>query len=80
MKVVVKKKALNFDKDGRTYLYYPVISETDCTYAERKSFLNRVYNGAVSPMLAAFLEDSKLSQDEISELQSLLDKEKGDKK
>lgn len=74
---LVNKKALSFDKVGRTYNYYPVVSEADCVQSERKSFLNRVYGGSLSPMLAAFLKDTKLSPEEIEELKQIL--EKGDK-
>lgn len=76
---LVKKKALGFEKVGRTYNYYPVVAEADCVRSERKSFLNRVYGGSLSPMLAAFLKDTKLSPKEIEELKQILEQEKGDK-
>ncbi len=76
---LVNKRALSFDKVGRTYNYYPVVSEADCVQSERKSFLNRIYGGSLSPMLAAFIKDTKLSPKEIEELKQILEQEKGDK-
>ncbi len=70
---LVKKNAVNFEQDGRIYLYHPVITEEVCIKAERQSFLNRVYDGALKPMLVSFLEEEKLSAEEIVELKQILD-------
>ena len=68
------KNAIDFDKDGRQYMYYPVLSEEECVRQETRSFMSRIRTDALKPMLAAFLEEEKLSQDEIDELKSILDK------
>jgi BlaI family penicillinase repressor len=69
---LVKKRALGFEKDGRAYLYQPLVSENDCVSAESKSFLDRVFGGSLKPMLSHFVESRKLSPAEIAELKSLL--------
>ena len=73
---LLKKGAIRFDKEGREYRYEPTVSEEQCTRSERLSFLGRVYRGATKPMLAAFLEDAKLSKKDIAELKAILE-EKG---
>jgi len=73
---LVKKGALGFDKDGRLYHYYPRVAEADCVRAESRSFLKRVFGGAVTPMLATIIEDENLTPEEIAELRRILD-EKG---
>jgi len=73
---LVNKKALGFKREGRIYQYYPLIHEHECTREARKSFLSRVYDGALKPMLAAFLEDEKLSPAEIEELKRILEQKK----
>jgi BlaI family transcriptional regulator, penicillinase repressor len=73
---LVQKKALGYKKDGREYLYYPLVKEDACVRAESRSFLQRVYGGALKPMLAAFLESENLSADEIAELKRILDQKK----
>ena len=72
---LVSKNALGFQKDGRAYHYFPTISEAEYTRAERRSFLNKVYNGALQPMLAAFIEDQDLSSEDIHELKKILENE-----
>jgi BlaI family penicillinase repressor len=69
---LVKKKAISFNKEGRVYHYFPVLSEKDCQTTEGNSFISRVYNGAVQPMLASFIENTDLSEEEIRELENIL--------
>jgi BlaI family transcriptional regulator, penicillinase repressor len=69
---LVKKRALGFHKDGRAYLYHPLVAEKDCVAAESQSFLDRVFGGSLQPMLAHFVGQRKLSPQEIAELKSLL--------
>jgi len=76
---LVKKGALDYDQEGRSYLYFPRVSESECRREERKSFLHRVYSGSLKPMLAAFIEDEQLTPEDIEELKSILEqKEKGE--
>ena len=70
---LVKKKALGYEKQGRAYLYRPLVKEADCALAESESFLDRVFGGSLKPMLAHLVERKKLSAAEIRELKGLLD-------
>jgi BlaI family transcriptional regulator, penicillinase repressor len=69
---LVKKRALGFKKEGRAYLYQPLVAEKDCVTAESKSFLDRVFGGSLKPMLAHFVEHRQLSPEELAELKRLL--------
>jgi BlaI family penicillinase repressor len=73
---LVKKKALGYEKKGRAFDFYPLVAEEECIKAANRSFLRRFYGGALKPMLASFLEDTELSQQEIEELQQILDEKK----
>jgi BlaI family penicillinase repressor len=71
---LVKKRALGFRREGRAYLYHPLVAERDCIAAESESFLGRVFGGSLKPMLAHFADTRKLSAAEIAELKRLLKK------
>jgi len=73
-----KKKAIRFEKSGRNYLYYPLVTYDEYLRAANRSFLDRVYNGAIGMLFAKFLEEEKLSDSQIDELQQLLERKKGD--
>lgn len=76
---LVGKGALGFEKQGREYLYRPLVTEAACVRAESASFLDRVFGGALAPMLASFLEQESLSPEELERLKGLLEakQEKG---
>ncbi len=72
---LVKKKALGFKKEGRAYLYRPLVKESECVEVASQSFLERVFGGSLKPMLAHFVERRKLSPEEIRDLRKLLEDE-----
>jgi BlaI family penicillinase repressor len=52
------------------------VKETECVAAASDSFLERVFGGSLKPMLAHFVEQKRLSPEEIRELRNLLDERK----
>jgi BlaI family penicillinase repressor len=69
---LVKKEVLGFSKEGRAYVYRPLIHRQECVDAASQSFLERVFGGSLKPMIAHFVQRDKLSPDEIRELRRLL--------
>lgn len=73
---LVKKRAVGFKSRNRTYYYFPLVSEDECVNAESKSFLKKVYGGALKAMIANFLEMQELSEKDIEDLKNILDDKK----
>ena len=69
---LVKKGAIGFQKQGRAYLYRPLLKQADCVRAETQSLLDRVFDGSLVAMLAHFLEGRRISENETRELRLLL--------
>ncbi|NMH60003.1 BlaI/MecI/CopY family transcriptional regulator [Alteromonas ponticola] len=69
---LVKKGALTFEKEGRSYLYSPAISQQDYQLKESRSIISRLFNGRVSPLVAGFAKQSKLSKDDIEDLKQII--------
>lgn len=74
---LAKKNAIGFNQDGKTYLYFPLVSEEECLKAESQSFLQRLYGGALKPMFVNFLKQEELTPDDVEELKKILDERKG---
>lgn len=72
LKRLVQKKALTYDKEGRVFIYTPLIGHEDYVNQESRHFLQRFYNGNVVSMVTAFLDMEELSQQEVDELKELL--------
>ncbi|WP_347488930.1 BlaI/MecI/CopY family transcriptional regulator [Desulfoscipio sp. XC116] len=73
---LLKKGAIGHERSGRSYVYYPTISEKECVLAESKSFIKRVYDGAAAMFFVNFLEEKVLSEEEIARLQDILEDKK----
>lgn len=69
---LVKKRALAYEAQGKRYLYRPRVSREQCVRAESRTFLERVFGGAAGPMLNYFVQNAKLSREEIAELKRIL--------
>lgn len=72
LKRLVQKKALTYDKEGRVFIYTPLIGQQDYVNQESRHFLQRFYNGNLVSMMTAFLDMEELSQQEVDELKELL--------
>ncbi|MBB1380569.1 BlaI/MecI/CopY family transcriptional regulator [Shewanella frigidimarina] len=70
---LVKKQAVSFEKQGRVYHYSPLIAEQDYTVKESLSFVDRMFAGKLTPLVAGFAQKNKLSAEDVAELQTLLD-------
>ncbi len=74
IKRLVTKGVLSYEKQSRVFVYTPLVDKTEYIGQESNTFLNRFYNGNLSSMLSAYLDNDRLSEAEIDELRSLLSK------
>ncbi|SEG80013.1 BlaI/MecI/CopY family transcriptional regulator [Paenibacillus sp. UNC499MF] len=77
---LVQKEAVGINKEEsrRAQMFYPLVSEKEYLQSETKTFLQKLYGGAIKPMLANFLQEKKLTEQEINELKQLFDENKND--
>ena len=74
IKRLVVKGALSYEKQGRVFVYTPLVGEDEYIGQESSSFLKRFYNGKITAMLSSYIENDRLSEEEINTLRSLLSK------
>ena len=72
---LVKKGAAAYAEEGRRFIYRPRVSRDAVVRAESRSFLSRVFDGAVTPALVHFLKLGNLSAADIQELKRTLERE-----
>lgn len=72
IKRLVTKGALAYEKQGRVFVYTPLVKQQEYIGRESRSFLERFYGGRLSAMVSAFIEDGQLSKAELEKLHSLL--------
>lgn len=75
IKRLVTKGALTYKKQGRIFVYTPLVEENEYINQQSSSFLNRFYGGDISAMLSTYLENNQLSETELQHLRSILSKD-----
>ena len=69
---LVKKKALHAKKDGRVFVYTSLVEKHQYVEQKSKSFLQQFFGGTLNSMILNFIENDKLSNEDISELKKIL--------
>ena len=76
---LVEKQALVYETRGRVHVYEPRVTEEQCVAAASGSFVERVFGGSLKPMLVHFIEQRRLTKQDLAELRALLDAPPGDR-
>jgi BlaI family penicillinase repressor len=71
---LLKKKAICAQADGRRYLYSPLVSRDAYVGIESQGLLDRLFDGRLAPLVSHFSEGDKLSEADIAELKTLIEK------
>ncbi len=74
---LMSKHAVSADKDGRRFLYRPVLAREEWVAQQSRSLLDRLFGGQLAPLVAQFSSQRKLTADDRAALEKLL-KEQGD--
>ena len=69
---LVKKKVLHARKDGRVFVYTSLVEKNEYVEQKSKSFLQQFFGGTLNSMVLNFIENDKLSKEDISELKEIL--------
>ena len=71
---LVQKGAVTAEADGRRYLYSPAVERADAVGEESQRFVDRLFGGRVSPLIAHLAQREALSDTDIAEIEALLRK------
>jgi predicted transcriptional regulator len=69
---LLRKKAIRAAKDGRRFLYSPVMSRDEWLLTESKGLLDRLFAGRIAPLAAHFSRHGKLTKRDIADLKRLI--------
>ena len=69
---LLKKGVIAAERDGKRYLYRPLLKRADYVHSESKTLLDRLFDGRVAPLVAHFSERRKLSKKDLAELKRLI--------
>lgn len=72
LKRLVQKGAITYEKQGRVFVYTPLVREDEYLNHESDSFLSRYYDGNIVSMVSAYLDSDHLTPQDIDSLNELL--------
>jgi BlaI family transcriptional regulator, penicillinase repressor len=71
---LLTKKAIAATRDGRRYIYAPLIQRSAYVQSESRSLIDRLFGGRLAPLVSHFAETRQLSKDDVAELKRLVRK------
>jgi predicted transcriptional regulator len=69
---LLKKGAVRAEKDGRRFLYSPLLTRDQWVSGESKSMIDRLFGGRIAPLIAHFGQHRQLSASDLEELKRLV--------
>ena len=72
MKSLEKKGVLSHQVDGRTFVYQPLVKETEITHTMLNDLLERLFDNSAEKLVNTLLEVRETSPDEYNRLQQLI--------
>ncbi len=69
---LLNKGAIRAEREGRRYLYSPVLAREAWVAQQSEGLLERLFGGRIAPLVAHFSERGKLSEADIAELRRLI--------
>jgi len=69
---LLTKNAIAAERDGRRYLYSPLIERTAYLQDESRGLIDRLFDGKLAPLVSHFAETNQLSAEDIAELKRLI--------
>jgi len=69
---LLKKGAIAADKDGRRFLYRPLLPREDWVSQQATGLLDRLFGGSLAPLVAQFSSQRRLKAEDVEALKQLL--------
>jgi BlaI family transcriptional regulator, penicillinase repressor len=67
------KRAVDHERRERTFIFRPLVAESEVTRSAAHDILTRVFQGSISGLVAHLLESDDVTPEEMKELRALVD-------
>lgn len=67
------KRAVAHEQRDRTFVFRPLVAESEVTRTAAQDLLTRVFQGSISGLVAHLLESEEVTPDEMKRLRALVD-------
>ncbi len=78
LRILEEKGYIRHEKEGRAFVYEPVVQPSEARKDALQYVLDRFFNNSPELLLANVMEDENLSLDDLKEIHSLLAEKRAD--
>jgi BlaI family penicillinase repressor len=72
LRVLEEKRAVSHQPEGRTFVFFPLVAESEFKQTATQNLLERVFGGSPSSLVAHLLDCQSVSKREIDEIRKLI--------
>ncbi|AQR75460.1 BlaI/MecI/CopY family transcriptional regulator [Sphingomonas sp. LM7] len=69
---LLAKSVIAHEEDGRRYRYRPLVDRVDYVGGESRRFMDRLFGGKLTPLVAHLAERDAITDQDIAEIEALL--------
>lgn len=69
---LLAKSIIAHEEDGRRYRYRPLVDRADYVVGESRRFMDRLFGGKLTPLVAHLAERDAITDQDIAEIEALL--------
>ncbi|MCZ6834366.1 MAG: BlaI/MecI/CopY family transcriptional regulator [Planctomycetota bacterium] len=70
---LVEKGVVAYERDGKRFLYRPLIKRGDYTQSAATRLVDKLFDGRVAPLISQLAEGRGLSDDDLEDIERLLE-------
>lgn len=75
LRVLEEKHAVSHKAEGRTFVFCPMVPESDFKQSATKNLVERVFGGSVSSLVAHLLDSKGVTKQEIDEIRKMINRQ-----
>ena len=76
LRVLEDKQAVGHEADGRTFVFHPLVAEADFKQTATQDFVERIFGGSASSLVAHLLSGENIPRKEIDAIRKLIDQKR----
>lgn len=69
---LLAKNIIAHEEEGRRYRYRPLVARADYVVGESRRFMDRLFGGKLTPLVAHLAERDQITDQDIAEIEALL--------
>jgi predicted transcriptional regulator len=73
LRVLEDKQAVAHEPEGRTFVFFPRIAQNEFRQSATHDFVERVFGGSTSGLVAHLLKDDNVSHEDLDAIRRLID-------